>query len=228
MYRAIDYYEPLAKATALKQVERGQFWWTFYPYAFNQTKFTRFWPDRPTETVDVTRFDPEKEQPDAKAGTEPGEFLAVAKFKRRPVVILSIKGTEYAYRAWRGGEFFLVAPSRTLRNSLTGEYKAPPQFVWEAITYKYSPIFYLPRSDEFGIQEGVLHFDRITAVHHSWLLTPCKARLRQEAMICLDEWLRNYIYGKVRLKFNKDLEAYREMVGNDPQIRTGVFGKDSI
>jgi hypothetical protein len=27
------------------------------------------------------------------------------------------------------------------------------------------------------------------------------------ALVCLDEWLRNYIYGKVRARFNKDLDT---------------------
>jgi hypothetical protein len=47
-------------------------------------------------------------------------------------------------------------------------------------------------------------------------------------MVCLDEWLRNYLYNKVRARFNDDLEAYRHMVGRDPQVRTGLFGRSRV
>ena len=97
---------------------------------------------------------------------------------------------------------------------MTGEYKAPPEFVWGVITYQYSSLFYLPSSDEFNIHEAVLHFDRMKTIHRSWLLRPRSARLSSEAMDCLDEWLRNYIYGEVRLEFPRDLKTYREMVGD--------------
>jgi len=47
-------------------------------------------------------------------------------------------------------------------------------------------------------------------------------------MVCLDEWLRNYLYNKVRARFNDDLETYRQMVGSDPQIRAGLFGRTRL
>ncbi len=227
MYKIIDFYEPLSQADA-ERYERGQFWWTCYPYAFTTSHITRFWPHRPTRTLDVRQFDPRREQPDDEADTIPGEFLAITKFKRRPVVILSTAGTPYRDRAWRGSEFFLVAPARSLRDPLTNEYKAAPQFVWGAITYQYSSVFYLPGSDQFDIHEAVLHFDRMTTLHHSWLLEPRGACLSSDAMVCMDEWLRNYLYGKVRARFNEDLETYRQMIGGDPQIRTGLFGRGKV
>lgn len=91
------------------------------------------------------------------------------------------------------------------------------------IRYKFSCLFYLPRSDKFDIHEAVVHFDRMIAVHRSWLLEPRKAHLTTDATVCLHGWLRNYICGRVRPRFSKDLQDYREMVGNDPEIRTGVF-----
>jgi len=228
VYKVIDFYEPLDRADARRRFERGQFWWTCYPYAFTSPKVTRLWPHRPTETLDVRRSDPRQEQPDTRAGTVPGEFLAITKFKKRLVVILSTAGAPYRDRAWRGGEFFLVAPVRSLRNPLTREYKAAPKFVWGVITYQYSSIFYLRRSHEFDIREAVLHLDRMTTLHRSWLLEPGRAHLSSDAMVCLDEWLRNYLYGKVRARFNEDLETYCQMVGSDPKIRTGLFGRDGI
>ena len=222
MYNCIDFYETVSRADA-GSYERGHFWWACLPYRTTKPEVTRFWPNRPTEILELDRFDPRNEEPDSAAGTEAGEFLAIAKFKKRPVVILSTGGSPYYDRAWRGGEFFLVAPIRSLKNPVTGEFKANPDFVWSVITYKFSSLFYLPRDDASNIHEAVIHFDRITTLHRSWLLEPRRAHLSEDAMVCLDEWLRNYTYGKVRKKFNDDLETYRALVGNDPQIRTHVF-----
>jgi hypothetical protein len=174
--------------------------------------------------MDLEHFDPRTEQRDEELDTDPGEFWAVTKFKKRPVMILSTAGTPYADRAWRGGGFFLIAPIRSLRHPVSGEYKTDPDFVWRTMTYRYSSLFYLPRDDQYAIHEAVLHLDRMKTLHKSWLLEPRSARLSDDAMKCLDEWLRNYLYGKVCSKFNDDLETYRQVVGEDPQIRTGVFG----
>jgi hypothetical protein len=219
-----DFYEPLSSADA-QQHERGQMWWTCYPYLFTRPRVPRILADGKTREMDLRQFDPGQEQRDEELDTNPGEFLAVTKFKKRPVMILSTAGTPYQDRAWQGGGFFLVAPIRSLRHPVSGEYIAPPEFVWGTMTYQYSSVFYLPRDDQFDIREAVLHLDRMKTLHQSWLFEPRRARLGGDAMICLDEWLRNYIYGIVRVKFNDDLESYRQIVGEDPQIRTGVFGR---
>lgn len=224
MYQVIDYYKPTT-ITDTNRHERGQLWWTCFPYMLKQPVVTRFWPHRKAEKLDLRRFDPCHEQSDERAHTSTDEFLAITKFKRRPVVIISTAGPPYQDRAWLGGEYYLVAPLRSLRDSLSGEYKANPEFVWGAITYRYNSVFYLPGSDTHHIRESVIHFDWMACFHSSWLLQPCLASLAPDAMVCLDEWLRYYVYGKVRKQFHDDLEDYREMVGKDPQIRTGVFGK---
>jgi hypothetical protein len=225
MYTVIDPFYEADTTSATERCARGQLWWTCFPYAFTNTEVTRFWPHRPTEKLDIARFDPRRERYDHRASTSADEFLAITQFKRRPVVIISTCGTQYRNGGWRGAEFFLVAPARSLRDSLTREYKPSPHFVWSVITYRFSSLFYLPRDSNLNIREAVLHFDRIIALHRSWLLEPMQACLSGDALICLDEWLRNYIYGLVRTEFNRDLECYRQLVGEDPEVRTGVFGK---
>lgn len=224
MYPVIDYYQQVDKATA-NSYQRGCFWWACFPYRFKGPTLIRFWPNRPTEKIDLRTFDPQKERRDEITETEAGEFLGVSKFKPRPVIILSHAGTQYKDRAWYGGDFMLVAAIRSLRDEITGEYRGSPNFVWGAITYQYSSIFYLPSSADFDVHEAVIDFDWMTTIHRSWLLRPRNVRLTGEAITCLDEWLRYYLFGTVRRKFNDDLIAYRQMVGEDPQIRTGVFGK---
>jgi hypothetical protein len=223
MYGLIDYYEPLEPSNAAPY-ERGSLWWTCYPYQFKSTEVTRFWPDRPTEILDVRRFDPRHESSDDSANTSKDEFLAISRFKPRPVIILSTAGTPFTDRGWRGGDFFLVAPMRSLRDSWTREYRSPPRFVWNTIAYMYSSVFYLPHDDESRVREAVIHFDWMTTLHRSWLLESRNTRLTKDAMVCLDEWLHNYLYGSVSARFGKDLESYRQALGDSPQIRTGIFG----
>jgi hypothetical protein len=223
MYKVIDdFYEPL-NSTDAQKYERGHMWWACCPYLFTRPRVTRVLAGGKTKEMDLRHFDPRQEQRDKEPNTNPGEFLAITKFKKRPVVILSTAGTPYQDRAWEGGGFFLVAPIRSLRHPVSGEYVARPEFVWGTMTYRYSSVFYLPRDDQFNIHEAVLHLDRMQTFHQSWLLEPRSVRLGNDAMICLNEWLRNYVYGVVRPQFNEDLETYRQIVGEDPQIRTGVF-----
>jgi hypothetical protein len=225
MYNVIDFYEEVSREENC--YERGYFWWACPPYIFDRPIVTRFWHNRPTQELKLEDFDSRNEESDEINITQPGEFLGVSKFKRRPVIVLSTSGSPYRDRAWKGGEYFLVAPTRTLRSKITGEYRANPNFVWDAITYQYSSVFYLPRDPEYDFLEAVIQFDRIVTLHRSWLLEPRKAKLSHDAKVCIDCWLRNYIFGKVPISFNKNLEAYREMVGEDPKIRTGIFGKSS-
>jgi hypothetical protein len=227
VYKVIDFYEPVNPQDELC-LEQGCFWWACTPYVFNKPVITRFFFDRPTESLNLANFDARKEAPDERAETEPGEFLAISKFKRRPVIILSTSGTPYRDRAWYGGEFFLVAPTRTLRNEITGEYKANPDFVWDSITYQYSSVFYLPEDSAYDFLEAVLQFDRMTTLHRSWLLEPRRAKLSQDARVCVNAWLQNYIFGKIPNIFNENLNAYRAMVGEDPQVRAGLFGHSGI
>lgn len=227
MYQVIDYYEPVNIKTE-DCLQQGYFWWSCPFYIFDKPAVMRFWKDRPTEQMNLMSFDPTRESVDKKSGTQPGEFLAIAKFKKRPVIILSTAGTTYRDRAWRGGEYYLVAPIRTLRNDYTGEYKANPEFVWDTITYKYSSVFYLPGEPGFDFQESIIQFDRIITLHRSWLLETRIAKLTQEAKVCVNAWIQNYLFGKLPKTFNENLEAYRAMVGEDPKIRASLYGKKGV
>jgi hypothetical protein len=222
VYPVTNYYLTSEKFTR-EQVSRGQLWWAYPLYVFGSPKITRFWSNRPTETINLQQFDASKELADEEAQTQPGEFLGVFKSKMRPVLVLSNPSTTYSDRAWRGGEYFLVAPIRSLRNEYTNEYKSDHNFVWNTITYQYSSLFYLPAGGEYEIKESVLHFDHITTLHRSWFLKPRKVKMTNEAMICVDAWLRNYIYGKVPKGFYDQLKIYQEQMGDAPQVRSSLF-----
>ena len=227
MYQVIDYYEPAEEKGDL-QYSQGSVWWACLPYTFDKPIVTRFYFDRPIERLDLTTFEANKEVVDKKSNTNPGEFLALSKFKKRPVVILSTPGSPYGDRAWHGGEYFVVAPLRSLRVDVTGEYKANPDFVWGAVTYHYNSIFYLPDDPKFDLRESVVQFDRLTTLHVSWLLEAAKAKLTRDAWICLSSWLQNYLFGRIPKTFNENLNAYREMVGEDPKVKASMFGKKGM
>lgn len=227
MHLVADYYEEHRAALQGQAPSRGELWWICDPYTFTSSKATRFVKDQPSKQVDVRRFDPSKLPPDLEAGTQRGEYMAITKIKRRPALVMSTSGTAYHDRGWLGGEFYLVVPARSLRHP-TGEYKCDTEFVWGAISYTYSSLFYLPPCDKLRVREGVLHFDRAKALHSTWLLRPWGVRLTADAMKYVDTWFDNYLHGTVPTKFGKALKLYRELLGEDPAIRTGLFGRTAV
>lgn len=223
MHKLIDFYERIpAKENGCYQ--RGHFFWTCFPYAFFSPRVTRFWNNKPTETIDITEFNPSKEEYDPNNHTEADMFLAINTYKRRPVVLLSSQCQSFDPKGLHGGEYFLVAPLRSLRILETNEYRHKPDFIWNTINYKYNSIFYIPSSDEGTIRESIIFFERMTTLHLSWLIPFGDIRLSSDAMACLDMWLRNYIYGTLPSKFNQNLEDYRKLMGEDPKTKRELIG----
>jgi len=172
LYKVIDFFEEF---DTKKEVgyPRGSLWWACSPYPFNKPHITRFYFDKPTESVDIRENNFSKEKQDERSDTMPGEFLAISKFKKRPVIILSTSGSPYRDRAWHGGEFFTVAPIRTLRTPITGEYKANPDFVWDTITYQYNSVFFLPEEVKYDIRESVIQLlENLEAYREMGIITP--------------------------------------------------------
>ena len=223
MYQVIEFYENIPN-NERNAFMRGHFFWTYFPYVFTAPRVKRFWDNRPTEILDINTFNPFTEEPRDGNNSEEGTFEAVTKYKKRPVIILSSVGQSYDPRGLRGGEYFLVAPLRSLRILETDEYKRKPEFVWNVILYKYNSLFYLPNSKKSQIRESVILFERITTLHKSWLTPSGFQRLSSDAQSCLDIWLRYYIFGSIPSSFNKNLEAYRNLMGEDPDIKKAITG----
>jgi len=227
MYQLIDYYDP-ADASPVTKYAFGQIWWTCFAKPLRETGMLRMRRGQAQVPMDIRDFDPSKETADLATDTKPNEFMALCKFKQRPVVILSTAGTSFKHGSWEGGQRYLVAPVFTLRDDVTGEYKVPAKFVWGAIRYQWSSVFYIPEDNTYDIREAVILLDCMTTLQRSWLLNCRKACLSTQAQNCLHEWLRHYLYGTVHPGFNKELEEYRQMVTEDAQIRTGGFGQQDI
>lgn len=223
MHTIIDFYEkiPTDQKGCYK---RGCFYWTCFPYAFESPRVTRFWNNRPTETLDITTFDPSNNNFDPNSGLGDDEFQAVTIYKRRPVILLSSKCEEYDPKGLHGGEYYVVAPLRSTRIIETNEYKFPPGFVWNTILYKYNSIFFLPCAEDQKLRESIILFERMTTLHHTWLTTMNDIQLTHDAQTCVDMWLRNFLFDNIPTSFNQNLESYRELMGDDPKIKNQIIG----
>ncbi len=98
----------------------------------------------------------------------------------------------------------------------------PFDLVWKAIRYDLKWVFYLPENTLFGMKEGIVRLDYMTTIHSSWFAQPHKAQLSPDALKCLQEWVRNFVYGAVLTSFKNDLLAYREMLDTDPSFRSSL------
>ena len=226
MYPLINnYFEPIRDAS---RFEPGQLWWVCFPNPWNRPEICRVWRSNGSKLINVRDFDPHKEQADSVTGTAPNEFMGLTKFKQRPIVVLSVSAKPFAAGSWKGGARLLVAPIFTLKEEITGEYKVSPRFVWDFMTYQCDSVFYLPPNPTFDILEAVIRLDYMATIHESWLASPRKAQLTKDAMNCLNEWFRHYIWGCVQGSFQRDLLTYRELVGSDPEIRVGIFGPNTV
>lgn len=222
MYGTIDYYRSLSET---KTVRRGEIWWTCFAYSRLGNEVLRLRSEQKVTLIDVRAFDPQLEQDEPKNRTKAGEFMALVKYKVRPVIIVSSAATASRHDAKRpSGDRYLVVPLCTLRDDLTGEYKHRPEFVWDAITYQCPCVYYLPEASEYGARESVARIDDMTTLHASWLQTSARCCLTDEALKCLDEWIRHFLHGKVRDSFWRDIQDYREMAGSDPSFRIGILG----
>jgi hypothetical protein len=223
MYQMINYYQPNERGN-VGSFERGMLYWTCVHRPLLSPNIRR-WTASGIKTINITRFDSNSEQDDPISETKAGEFWGLTNYKKRPVVVLSSTCQEYPEQKIRGDELLVVAPLYSLRDKVTNEYKFGPQTVWDAIIYNIKSAFYLPRSTSGEVNESLILFERIHSIHRSWLEPAFPVRLSSEAMLYLDLWIKNYLFGYIPTKIVEEIQAYRTLVGNDPQIRIDVFGQ---
>lgn len=219
MYTVLDYYEDTGRDRQ-RTIERGDIWMVCFPYRFSDDRIERVYPDGLVKVESIHGHRPRVDR-DGREAAE--EFSGVIKFKRRPVIVLSTLGDHYQDRAWRGQQTVLVAPVRSLRDDVTNEYRADPEFVWNSICYRYRSIFYLPCSNKYDFHEAALHLDDMRTINCAWLSEKRPARLSDDALKILDGWLHFYIYGKLGEGLAGFLNDYREYLGQHPDVRTGLF-----
>lgn len=207
----IDHYEHPGRGYA-RRYERGQFYWAPFLYIPRTREVARYQKDLPITTMDIRKFNPEYEEPDPTSGTKSDEFLAILKFKQRPVIIVSTPANPWETYGKRAGDYYAVAPVYTTKDSITGSYKYSPEFIKGAIAYQHNSVFYLPASDEFHIEEAIVRLDMLCALHRSWLVRPKPVRLTDDALSLLSHWLHYYLTGCISERLHEDLQAFRELL----------------
>ena len=227
MYQLCDYYEEL-NPRAHEMYCRGEIWLCCVPYTVGDTKINRFYGEKEIgkgriTSIDVNKVDLISEGDDPYSHTVAGEFVALCKYKVRPVVILSTRH-DTDYNPWHSEDYYLIAPIYSLRKQESGEYKYKVDFIWKIARYCYPQLFYLPAEKSFNCYEAVIRFDRMVSIHKSWLRQPRPFQLTEQIMIYLNEWLRLSIYGKIDTDISNTLEEYRKYIGEMPQYRSIFFG----
>lgn len=207
----IDYYEHPGRDYA-SRYERGQFYWAPFLYIPDTQEVVRYQKDLPTTTMDIRKFNPEYEKPDPVSGTKSDEFLAILKFKLRPVIIVSTLADPWKAYGKKAGEYYIIAPIYTTKDPTTGRYKYPLEFVKGAIEYRYNSVFYLPPDGDSYVKEAVVRLDMLSTLHRSWLVRPMPVRLTDDALSVLSGWLHYYLTGRISKGLNEELEAFRELL----------------
>lgn len=207
----IDYYEHPGRDYA-KRYERGQFYWAPFLYIPTGRQIDRYKKDLPITRMDIQTFNPEYERPDPASGTESDEFLAILKFKLRPVIIVSTPATPWEAYGKKAGNYYTVVPIYTTKHPITGRHKYPLEFVKGAIAYQYNSVFYLPASDDFYVEEAIVRLDMLCALHRSWFVRPRPVCLTDDALSLLSGWLHYYLTGRINKRLYEDLQVFCELL----------------
>jgi hypothetical protein len=210
----IDFYETPPKLDYTKKHEGGQFYWAPFMFVPSGPQVARYTPNQPIGPLDVSRFDPEAEQPNDRAGTDVDEFHAIDKFKLRRVVILSSQADSWTAYGKSAGDLYLVAPAYTLWDKYAERYKYPADFIRHAIEYRYNSVFYLPDSEVHGVEESVLRLDQVGPMHATWLVKAPRLKLTSEALTILRTWFYYFVTGTLPREFEQEIQAYRELVSS--------------
>jgi hypothetical protein len=133
---------------------------------------------------------------------EYNEAFVVAKAKRRPVVILSSPIVRPAVVGLPKQDFpdvYLVCPLYSFGDN------HPLEFRLRLEAWEYSMLFHLPGSDEFGVCEGFLRFDRSIIIPQGQL-RPRSVALTESALYALQHCFSWFLTGKL----DSDFAEYRQ------------------
>jgi len=132
-----------------------------------------------------------------------GEALIVGQAKwQRPVIVLASEGFDVfaGPGAARGADSFLCAP-------VYGGDQFSAEIRSRVRAYEYPNLFYLPESGVPLFREGLVRFDHMQAIRRSDLRRRKPARLSEDALDAMEEWLFHFLTG--RLPGDSLLAEYR-------------------
>jgi len=221
MYPTLSYYHAVDPRASIPV--RGGIYWSCFQFAYSGPSVERVHRDaRPISTLDIQQFNPGLERADATDGTASNEFLAVQKFKQRPVIVLSTSGDIYletVQKRWKGGQHVLVAPLYSVWDETNRRFEFPSDFLLRAIRYDYASTFFLPGSHNFDLIAGIARFEYTQAVHISWLKKYSRGvMLSETALQFLEEWFSYFMTGTVSETFSKELTTFREYLDQEGNV----------
>lgn len=221
MFGTIEYFEKLPRSA--QHPVLGGIYWAPFPFGYGGTNIERAHMDaRPHERIDVTKFNPEKERYDKGDNTQSNEFLAIRKFKYRPVIALSGRADPYTGQmqaTWMGGNHVVAAPIYSVFNKTSRRYKFPAELLIEVILYQYAAAFFLPGSRVLSLTASIVRLEYAQSIHVDWLEKHGGGVVLQgNALYCLQEWFSYYLTGEVSQAFAEDLDAYRETMKEEGTI----------
>ncbi|MEX1102325.1 MAG: hypothetical protein WD739_10930 [Actinomycetota bacterium] len=133
-----------------------------------------------------------------------GEALIVGQAKwARPVIVLAGEGVDLfaGPGVVKPANTFLCAP-------VYGGEQFSEEIRRRVRAYEYPNMFYLPQSTNPLFDEGLVRFDHMQAIRRSDLRRRRSARLADDALDALEEWLFHYLTG--RLPADSLVAEYRE------------------
>ena len=184
---------------------------TFDPHHKNPTLFQ-------LDRIKVEAFQERTHKPLVNPPLGADEELLVFTAKRRPVIILSSRTEVWQLRD-KGNreECYLVAPIFSFHEGDDEVWKAR---VW---AYYYRELFYLPEDKKFGMDEGMVRFDRLQVVPRDWLSRSDTA-LTEDVLCLFTGWFQFYVTGLADELTREIIFSFRE---ESMAKIEATYGKDS-
>jgi hypothetical protein len=201
-----------------QQVVRGQFCYTFVPYATENLQLWRPAQYDASQTA-ATDFRITAASADAFARAVPlyspkletNEEFVVMKAKRRPVIVVSPPPPDPGIAAPRGTRIYrrmaLVIPVFSLVDTATGRLKFPEGFIDRVRMMEFAEFFYLPREPGVLPVPSLARLAELRAVFEPHL-DPLDLRLRENVRVILEGQLR-FLMTRVS---EGDFHLYREQL----------------
>jgi hypothetical protein len=201
MIGVIEYYQPPPREYR-SDFKPGQICYAPIPFVLDckprRLRIDYHNPENPSNTsyvleqTDLQSYNPNNDPSLRFLGLLSDEFLLSVGYKKRPVVLISdpLTDPENTTANYSG---YLVAPCYSLCNSV-GDYKPKitRKIILQSQAYQISNIFYLPKSEEYSMQEAFVRLDRIQFVRMEQL-SPIPTILTPKAIELLRQWAWKYL-----------------------------------